>query len=110
MTIDLFKVNVICSCNDGIVALKTFFEQCLIEHSIVSTSPTVMGDTVKPETLRSGNFDEFSKSGSNHQTLTFQVKTQSKISVHYKTKVCAFTSILSMFLLSKFFESAFTKV
>ena len=30
--------------------------------------------TVKPETLTSGNFDEFSKSGSNHQTLTFQSK------------------------------------
>ena len=30
--------------------------------------------TVKPETLKSGNFDKFGESGSNCQTLTFQSK------------------------------------
>ena len=65
---------------------------------------------VKPETLMSGNFDEFGKSGSNGQTLTSQIKPPSKISVQYKTKVSTFTSILSTFLSSKFFESGFTKV
>ena len=31
--------------------------------------------TIKPETLASGNFDEFGELGSNHQTLTFQIKS-----------------------------------
>ena len=30
--------------------------------------------TIKPETLMSGNFDEFGEFGSNRQTLTFQSK------------------------------------
>ena len=36
--------------------------------------------TVKPETLTSGNFDEFGESGSNRQTEPFKVKPPSKIS------------------------------
>ena len=65
---------------------------------------------IKPETLTSGNLDKFGKSGSNCQTLTFQNKATKQISVQYKTTISAFTSILSMFLSSKFFESGFTKV
>ena len=58
--------------------------------------------TVKPETLASGNFDEFGELGSNYQTLTFQSKATSKIS--------AFASISPKFLSPKFLESGFTKV
>ena len=44
--------------------------------------------TVKPETLMSGNFDEFGESQSSRQTLTFQSKAIaiSKISIHLKQK------------------------
>ena len=57
-------------------------------------------NTVKPETLTSRNFfDKFGESGSNCQTFTFKVKPPSKISLQYKTKISAFTSI-SPFLLS----------
>ena len=75
--------------------------------------------TVESETLTSGNFGE---SGSNHHTLTFQSKATKENKhlqiicylilkvLQYKAKISTFTSISSMFLLSKFFESGFTQV
>ena len=46
----------------------------------------------------------------NFNLSKYRHKPPSKISVHYKTKISAFTSISSMFLLSKFLESGFTIV
>ena len=73
--------------------------------------------TIKPETLASGNFDEFGELGSNRQTLTFQSKAtkQNKRLPTYKSaimqsKIRAFASILPKFLSPKFLESGFAKV
>ena len=73
--------------------------------------------TVKPETLASGNFDEFGKLGSNCQTLTFQSKAtkQNKCFSTYKratvqSKISTFANISPKFLSPKFLESGFTKV
>ena len=71
--------------------------------------------TVKPETLASGNFDEFGELGSNRQTLTFQSKAtkQNKHLPTYKSgqsKISAFASTSPKFLSPKFLESGFTKV
>ena len=38
---------------------------------------------IKPETLTSGNYDEFGESESNCQTLSFQSKATKQISVQY---------------------------
>ena len=73
--------------------------------------------TLKPETLVSGNFDEFGELGSNRQTLIFQSKAtkQNKRLPTYKSatmqsKTSAFASISLKFLSPKFLESGFSKV
>ena len=64
--------------------------------------------TVKPETLTSGNFDEFGESDSNQSKATKQNK-HTIYSVR-KTKISTFTSMSTTFLSSNFFESGFAKV
>ena len=61
--------------------------------------------TMKSETLTNlANQSQITK------LQPFKVKPPSKISLQYKTKISAFTSILSTCFLLKFFELGFTNV
>ena len=45
---------------------------------VSTVGPVALRTCYEPETLASGNFDEFGELGSNHQTLTFQSKARGK--------------------------------